>query len=387
MSQNEIDWSALEAKAFKNANLAMCVTDENRLYVSVNDKYVSLFGYEPSELIGFPFYKVIPHDSIESTKEAYSILIDNVGLETELGVSRIKKDGTPIFLSATYKVIEEGGHRYTVSALKDVTQQIELERQQLLQQKMLLQQSKLTALGEMISAIAHQWRQPLNALGIMIQDIKVAKQFDELTDEFIEDFDKNAMKYIQLMSKTIDEFRHFFRPDNSKESFALIAAALEVVSLIKPQLEHYGIVTNVYSPLDIDEPGEAMIYGYPNEFKQLVLNILSNSKDAIIEKKAKCGEFDAFINVEIGIATSGGVRYAFVRVIDNGTGIHEEVLPRVFEPYFTTKEQGKGTGVGLYMTKMIIEQNMNGVINIANRPEGGAIVEIRFEEGKGVFVG
>ena len=96
--------------------------------------------------------------------------------------------------------------------------------------------------------------------------------------------------------------------------------------------------------------------------------------------------FGGSINVEIGIKKENGSRFAFVKVMDNGTGIDEEILPRIFEPYFTTKEQGKGTGVGLYMAKMIIEQNMGGTITASNREGGGAVFEIRFEEGKGVFV-
>lgn len=106
----------------------------------------------------------------------------------------------------------------------------------MLQQRLILQQSKLTALAEMMSAIAHQWRQPLNALGIMVQDIKMARQFGELNDEYLDNFDANAMKQINTMSKTIDDFRNFFKPDNKKEDFALIAATLDVISLINPQL-------------------------------------------------------------------------------------------------------------------------------------------------------
>lgn len=387
MPQNDTDRTAIELKAYKSANLAICVTDEAGLYVSVNEKYATLFGYEPLELIGSSFLKVIPSDSIRKTEETYFELIKNVGMEIELGVTRVRKDGTMLFLSATYSVMQEGGRNYVISTVKDITEQRTQEERQMLQQRLLLQQSKLTALAEMMSAIAHQWRQPLNALGIMIQDIKIARQFGELNDEYLDNFDASAMKQVKTMSKTIDDFRNFFKPDNKKEDFALISATLDVVSLINPQLEHYGIATNVYSPLDIDEPGEALIHGYPNEFKQLVLNILSNSKDAIVEKKEKDGEYDAFINVEIGVASEDGNRYAFARVIDNGSGIDPKVLPRVFEPYFTTKEQGKGTGVGLYMTKMIIEQNMGGTITATNRQGGGAIFEIRFGEGKGVFVG
>jgi len=376
---------ALEANAYKKANLAICITDKNGKYVSVNDKYTELFGYMADELLGNSFLKVIPHEDADKIFAKYVEAVKNPSFEANASVTRVNKNGESILAATTYRVIIENGEPYMISTAKDITEQKAQEEKQQISQQLLLQQSKMTALGEMISAIAHQWRQPLNALGIMIQDVKIAKKFGELTDEYVQNFNDTAMVQIKTMSKTIDDFRNFFKPDTVKDSFALIGATLDVVSLIGPQLEHHDINVNVYSPLDIDEPGEALIYGYPSEFKQLILNMLSNSKDAIVEKKEQNGEFDAFINVEIGVAKDENKRYAFVRIIDNGTGFMEDVLPRIFEPYFTTKEQGKGTGVGLYMTKMIIEQNMNGTIMASNAKDGGAVLEIRFEEGRGVF--
>ncbi len=376
---------ALEANAYEKANLAICITDENGVYASVNDKYAELFEYEASELIGNSFLLVMPKDDAETVQSVYFEAIKNPSFESSADTVRITKSGKNIYIHVSYRVIKQNDNFYMISAVKDTTEQRAEDEKRRFDQQLLLQQSKITALGEMISAIAHQWRQPLNALGIMIQDVKIAKKFNELTDEYIQNFDTGAMSQIKTMSKTIDDFRNLFRPETTKESFALIGATLEIVSLIGPQLEHHNISSNVYSPLDIDEPGEALIYGYPNEFKQLISNMLSNSKDSIIEKQERDGVFDAFINMEIGISKDNGQRYAFVRIIDNGTGIKDEILPRIFEPYFTTKEQGKGTGVGLYMTKMIIEQNMNGTIAASNRKGGGAVFEIRFEEGKGVF--
>jgi len=385
MSENNTLLS-LEANAYKKANLAICITDKDGNYVSVNDKYAELFGYKVQELLGKSFLIVIPKCDTEKIVSTYSEAIKNPTFESQASVTRINKNGKIVHTNTTYRVIVENGNPYMISTARDVTEQKEQEEKQQMAQQLLLQQSKMTALGEMISAIAHQWRQPLNALGIMIQDVKIAKKFGELTDEYIQKFDLSAMAQIKSMSKTIDDFRNFFKPDTVKESFALIGATLDVVSLMGPQLEHHNINVDVHSPLDIDEPGEALIYGYPSEFKQLILNMLSNSKDAIAEKKEKDSEFDAFINVEIGVSKKENRRYAFVRIIDNGIGIEEDILPRIFEPYFTTKEQGKGTGVGLYMTKMIIEQNMNGTITAANFKYGGAVFEIRFEEGKGIFI-
>ncbi len=377
----------LEADAYRMANIAMCITDENGVYVSVNNKYADLFGYEPKELIGGHFLKIMPKEQADKAVSLYGEKIRQPHFEAEMNVTRVKKNGELLHAFTTYKVIVKEDRHYMISTVRDVTEQKELEEKRILEQQLLLQQSKMTALAEMISAIAHQWRQPLNALGLMVQDLKIANHFGELNPEYLEEFNSNAMAQINGMSKTIDDFRNFFRPDKNKEQFALISVILDVVALLKPQLEHLGIETNVYSPLDIDEPGEAAIIGYPNEFRQLILNLISNSKDAIAEKHGIMGNlFGGSINVEIGIKKENGSRFAFVRVMDNGTGIDESILPRIFEPYFTTKEQGKGSGVGLYMTKMIIEQNMGGTITASNLEEGGAVFEIRFEEGKGVFV-
>jgi two-component system CheB/CheR fusion protein len=377
---------ALEASAYKKANLAICIVDESGIYASVNDKYAELFGYSPNELIGSSFLAIVPKEDIAKTEAAYKEIIQQDDLEMELSVTRLKKDGSLLKLFTTYRLLIEDKKRYIVAVAKDMTEQKALEEKQLLQQQLLLQQSKMAALAEMISAVAHQWRQPLNALGIMIQDIKIAKRFGELTDDYLINFDKSAMTQINMMSKTIDDFRNFFKPDAEKERFALIGATLDVVSLIRPQLEHYGISIDVYSPLDIDEPGEAAIFGYPNEFKQLVLNLVSNAKDAIVEKHMLEGSvFGGAINIEIGIKNESGKRVAFVRIKDNGAGIKEEILPRIFEPYFTTKEQGKGTGVGLYMTKMIIEQNMGGTVVASNSKDGETVFEMMFEEGNSVF--
>ncbi|MDD3467019.1 MAG: HAMP domain-containing sensor histidine kinase, partial [Campylobacterales bacterium] len=188
---------------------------------------------------------------------------------------------------------------------------------------------------------------------------------------------------IKFMSKTIDDFRNFFKPNKHKENFTLTNAALDVVSLVSSQMKHLGISVEVYSPLEIEDedPGEIFVHGYKNELKQVILNLLSNAKDAILEKREK-GELDFVgeINVEVGLKKEKGKRYAFLRVVDNGGGMGDDTINRVFEPYFTTKDQGKGTGIGLYMTKMIIEQNMHGTITALNSKNGGAAFEIKFEE-------
>ncbi len=228
--------------------------------------------------------------------------------------------------------------------------------------KLLIQQSKMAAMGEMIGAIAHQWRQPLNAIGLMIQDLKLSYQLNDLSDEYIEKITNDAMAQVRYMSKTIDDFRNFFRPDKPKAIFVLQDTIADVLKIASSQLNNAKIevITNLEkTPLKVD--------GYENEFKQVVLNLITNAKDAIVEKMGEGGK------LEIGVFRDGAK--AVLTVTDNGGGIKEEALDKIFEPYFTTKDQGKGTGIGLYMSKMIIEDNMNGSI-FAFNVDGGARFQV-----------
>jgi len=233
--------------------------------------------------------------------------------------------------------------------------------------KLLIQQSKMAAMGEMIGAIAHQWRQPLNALGLMMQDFKITYQLKELDDEYIEKISADSMGQIRYMSKTIDDFRNFFRPDKPKAVFSLQDTISDVLKIASSQLTSsmVEVETNLYAEtLNID--------GYENEFKQVVLNLITNAKDAVVEKIGDSGGG----KIEISAYKDGSK--AILTVSDNGGGIKDDLLNKIFEPYFTTKDQGKGTGIGLYMCKMIIEDNMNGSIFALNI-DNGARFQVELE--------
>ena len=234
--------------------------------------------------------------------------------------------------------------------------------------RLMAQQSKLAAMGEMIGAIAHQWRQPLNAIGLMIQDVRAAYTYGELDPEYIQSFEDRAMSQVNFMSKTIDDFRMFFKTDREKTVFSAMGAVKAAIELISIQFGANGISIELESNFD---DGETNVLGYPNELKQVVLNLLSNSKDAIYDKRKHLGEkFDGFIWVSISKEDK-----LCINVSDNGTGISESVAGRIFEPYFTTKQPGKGTGIGLYMSKMIIKNSFNGDIAFKNS-DAGAVFTI-----------
>jgi len=218
-------------------------------------------------------------------------------------------------------------------------------------EQLLFQQSKLVAMGEMIGAIAHQWRQPLNSLALNIQ-LLVDDFFDKKVDnKYIEEFEKKSLNIINFMSKTIDDFREFFKNDKEKEKFDLMEAVIDVLKLIDKQIKNHNI------SIDINGSGKTIL-GYKNELKQVILNIITNAKDALIEKNIKDAKISIFVHDNT------------IVIEDNAGGIPKEIGDRIFEPYFTTKEEGKGTGIGLYISKVIIEEHFKGKIYFENTQNG-----------------
>ncbi|MBL0225986.1 MAG: HAMP domain-containing protein [Geobacteraceae bacterium] len=222
----------------------------------------------------------------------------------------------------------------------------------------LIQQNRMAAMGEMINNIAHQWRQPLNLISLIVQGLPKAQ---DLSQEKLDHEIERIMDVIMHMSQTIDDFRYFFRQDKEKSRFTANQAVAKAVEFIIPSMIDKGIGISV-----VEEP-EVAIFGYSNEYAQVLLNIFSNAKDALVERNVA----EPHIRVDISRADERSV----VTITDNGGGISSEILPRIFDPYFTTKDKMHGTGIGLYMSKIIVEQNMGGSLTAEN-VEGGALFRI-----------
>ncbi len=241
-------------------------------------------------------------------------------------------------------------------------QRVDIETQNSKKQQLLmLHQSRLAQMGEMISMIAHQWRQPLTTLSMLNQTITLNHSMNKLDKEFMDYFKINSKKQIHNMSKTIDDFRDFFKPEKEKVEFIINDAINSTLEMIKP----------IFSENKIDIIFEVSknykIIGYPNELGQAVLNIVTNAKDALVDSKNE----NKWIKIEI-IQSDENI---ILTINDNAGGIPENILPNLFDPYFSTKEEKNGTGLGLYITKIIIEDHMNGKINVSNNKDG-ALFEI-----------
>ena len=214
-------------------------------------------------------------------------------------------------------------------------------------QQLLIQKSKMAAMGEMIGNIAHQWRQPLSRLSALFFDIESAYDYGELNKRYLSKRIDEANDLTEYMSKTIDDFRDFFNPDIKKENFNLLNSVKQALSIVDSSLRYYKIEAFIKIDKNI------YIMGYPNEFSQAILNIISNAKDAALHRHIK--------NPKISIYSKKRKDKVFLYIEDNCGGIDENIKDKLFEPYVTTKFN-YGTGIGLYITKLIIENKMGGKI-------------------------
>lgn len=219
---------------------------------------------------------------------------------------------------------------------------------------MLVQQDRQAAMGEMTANIAHQWRQPLNAISLLAQDLSLHGEMGTLTGAQLSESVSRIVDLTKHMSQTINDFSDFYRPDNKKIPFSIWEGITKSLKLAEGSFLEHCISVTVEGEEDITIPG------YPNQFAQVILNLLSNSREALVERN--------IANPTIGIEISRKGERTVITIRDNAGGIPPEIIERIFDPYFTTKKNG--TGIGLYMSRNIVEQNMAGKITVRNDEEG-----------------
>lgn len=239
----------------------------------------------------------------------------------------------------------------------DLKTQVDLKTDENLKQYHILQQqSKFAAMGEMIANIAHQWRQPLNVLSAHNLDISLKYKNNKLNDDVMNNFYNKTKTVVEKMSETIESFVDFFNPNKEKAHFKLIEVIDEVFNLLDNSFEknQINIIVNCDEGISFK--------AYKSEFEQILLIILNNSRDSII-----ANNIEGKISINIEKISN---KYLQIEIIDNAGGVNEKIIDRIFEPYFTTKSKNLGTGIGLYMSKMIVEESLNGTIALENFKDG-----------------
>lgn len=243
------------------------------------------------------------------------------------------------------KFIKLNGKKLKLSTLIDITELKAKDR-------LLFQQSKMASMGEMIGNIAHQWRQPLSVISTCASGIKFEKEFNEISDDRLFESLDLIVENTQYLSKTIDDFRNFFKADKVIEDFCINESILKVLKLLKSSIQNHNIQIETY----LDD--NLIINGYPNEFLQVLINIFNNAKDALTTQP---------VNTRyMIIKTYTKEQKCIIEVNDNGGGIDEIIISKIFEPYFTTKHKSQGTGIGLYMSHQIVVEHMKGDIIAKN---------------------
>ncbi len=385
--------------AIENSNI-VSKTDTEGIITFVNKEFCKIFGYTPKELIGRN-HNIVRHPEVP--QENFKLLWQTIKSNKQpykATVKNLTKSGKTVYLNTTITpILDDNGQikeyiaiRYDVTAevelkknleqkdkelevlnktledrvlkqtkqLKElnktleerVDKEIEKNRQK---QKMLFWQSRMASLGQMLANIAHQWRQPLTELNLALFNLKkVANNGDK---EGIEDYYQESKTAILNMSKTIEDFTNFFNPDKPKEPFYVERAIKDALIIMRKLIERNDINIKVISK-------SSVVMGVSNELSQVIINFIQNSNEAFHENNIK--KRDVYIAVE----EDEHRNFAIIRVKDNAGGILPENIEKVFEPYFTTKHASVGTGLGLFMSKMVIEKGLNGTLNVLNIDDG-----------------
>lgn len=223
----------------------------------------------------------------------------------------------------------------------------------------MLHQARLAQMGEMMSLIAHQWRQPLSEISGMFMELEAASRFNKLDRALMAKTSARATKLLDHMSQTIDDFRHFFKPSKAKERFEVEEVCQEALVLAKASLRASGVKISLH----VHQP--CAVVNYRREWAQVLLNLLLNAKDALVERAIK--------EPHIALHVKHHGNRVHVRVEDNAGGLEKSVQARLFEPYVSTKAE-HGTGLGLYMSKIIVEQSMGGKLWYEHGEEGAVFV-------------
>ena len=342
-------------------------TDLNGKITYVNDAFIQLTGYSKDELIG-SYHKIVRHPDTSDAvfKDMWTTILNK---KIWKGLVKNKKKNNDLYwVDITIKpILDEYDNivefiairtdvtvevEYKLKLEQTVAQKVELLRQK---DKILEHQSKLAAMGDMIDAIAHQWKQPINVIKLNTDMLGYDYKDGILDDRVLETFQNSVYFQINHMVETLEEFRSFLRPNKSTKEFTVVDTINSALLLIKDEL----IKNNIDIKLEVLD--DIIIDGIENEFIHVVLNIINNSKDAFIEKNIQ--------EKEIKIILKKEQNKRIIMICDNAGGIPSELINKIFEAHITTKDMATGTGIGLYMSKQIIEK-IGAKIKVENKNNG-----------------
>ncbi len=334
-------------------------TDIHGTITFVNDEFCRISGYAREELIGRD-HNVVRHPDVpsETFQRLWDALLSKQTYRST--VKNLTKDGSTFYVNTTITpILDANGEIDEFIAIRyDVTKEVELQLQLQEKQEMLLWQSRFASLGQMMANIAHQWRQPLTELNLSLYNLKKAALSNR--HEEVQAIHQDTGHIIQSMSQTIDDFQNFFKPGKTRESFSPHESLKNALALLQKILSKEAITLLQ----DVDH--EITLLGIQNELTQVLVNLLQNAKDALISQH--------ITDRNIYITVSQKEEHAIISIEDNAGGIPPAIRGQIFEPYFTTKHASQGTGLGLFMSKMIVEKSLQGSLTLEEGLHGARFV-------------
>jgi len=325
---------------FRNSKDGIAILDFNSMFLDFNDAYLAMTGFTREELLSKSGLELSAPEDKEKTEAILQQIMEK-GYVENFEKTCVVKDGKRIETNMTISILPDNQRLLLVA--KDVTSL-----------KLLEQQSKLASMGEMIGNIAHQWRQPLSVITVSASAMDVKAEYDILTKEEIKTYSNSIVEQAEYLSHTIDDFRNFIKDDMSY-------GMVDVKDIIENSL---GLVSatiqNNYITLVKNIDDDMSIHGNKNELSQALINIINNAKDAMKEM----GNETKLLFIETKKLESNILQ---LEIYDNGGGIPADIIKRIFEPYFTTKHQSVGTGIGLSLVAKIIKERHKGDITAYNK--------------------
>ncbi|NOX16246.1 MAG: PAS domain S-box protein [Epsilonproteobacteria bacterium] len=350
-------------KIFNTVKNGIAIIDLNSNFLLINSAYKKITGFSKEEFFQTSSIKLTTTRSREKSLKILNI-VQEKGFFYGYEKQHIVKSGGTIDVLMDFALMPD--KKSILIVVKDITVEKRLRKEKKIREEQLLQQVRLAQMGEMISMIAHQWRQPLGAIGSAIIGMKLQLKNkkndlskDKISNDYIQYADRRfdeIGEYVHFLSATIDDFRDFFKPDKEKESTDITIPIEKALQITLASIKNKNI------KLTTDYHINDSVLIYKNELIQVLLNILKNAEDNFVHNKIK--------NCEIKITTKKENDNCIISVYDNGGGIKSEILPFIFDPYFSTKSRKNGTGLGLYMSKLIIEEHNNGKISVQNIDDG-----------------
>jgi PAS domain S-box-containing protein len=372
---------------FSSQAIMLVCLSEGRI-VEVNQRFELLSGYPSAELIGRTDDELQLWVSQEDRKAAMCELMSQGCIRGKECLLRSGSGGTVTGI-LHIEILQIGGRPFALVSIDDITRRKQAEEslerlnrtlhdrvkeeidKRLLHERLLVNQSRLASVGMMIGAIAHQWRQPLSTLDVIIQRFCAVGSLQKLSAKQLAEFKTSAMQMIRYMSETVEEFRTFHQPEKEWAAYDPCPCIVAAVHLFSPQFRSDGITLDYTTEL---EDSSGTLYGYSNELKQVVVNLISNARYAILERRAVEGtSLEGRITVRVYPA---GENTLTVDVEDNGCGIAEENISKLFDPYFSTRQPEGGTGIGLYLSRGIVEGSLKGRIFLVTGQGPGALFRI-----------